>query len=447
MKKFWMCLGLGLAVLGIVNGFPTDPLVFFGNSPKSADINLPKDKIYPQGQVFPFAFYSAGGGTEKKSMDLLPPEIKAQDQQKLADGKVNIFGPQYELNSSLIEDMAKYNVKGVYTLMATIDGKPVDPEYMAHLAKTKGILDTKAVYESIAGQVKAVAANKNIARWDIKPEELRHWYLQDMALLKTMCQAVHDNDPEKRPVSMYEPGHRNVEALTKTLGAGQDVCTKGVYTNYVGMKDQRVFVRWSTEVSVEAAKAANPNISVTLLPEMFADVSPDEVKNIPAWVKHDIYAGLVAGAKGVAVFSSRRRPKFEQREIYLNAYLEQAKILTASGGVGSAFLFGKQMNDISVDPIAGPATVKFYYKPCKVEKEYPSLSFANIAWDNARYLIIVNSTKETVKAAVSGLMYGKGVRVKELFSNEAAFSVGEGNFEEELPPWGVLGYKIYNEEK
>lgn len=440
MRKQVLLLSACLAAAQLL-GFSTDQPAFF-KGPGPDEVKLPANQIFPQGRIFPFSFYSCGGTSAPKEGETALADFKEQDQKLLAENGVSMFGPQYELNGVLADDMKKYGTRGVYSLHALIDGEKVTLKYLGELRKEKKELDLKQVYDSIAGQVKAAADNAAIAWWDVTPEELRFWYKNEMQLLETMCKAVRESDPLKRPVFMYEPGHRSAISLSKTLAQGQDLVCKGVYTGYSSMRDKRHFVRWSIEQGLEATKLAGRDVPVILLPEMFYNVEEADVAKIPAWVRHDVFAGLTAGAKGVMVFSARRRPKFTQWEQWMQEYLRYSRML--AGDLGQVFLFGERRDDITVDLITGPEKVPFSMASAKVETEFSALDVANLAWNGSRYLFIVNSSNEPVTAMVSGLVYGKEVTVGDLLDGEKPFTAPEGNFEIALPPLGVKAYRIYS---
>jgi hypothetical protein len=113
------------------------------------------------------------------------------------------------------------------------------------------------------------------------------------------------------------------------------------------------------------------------------------------------------------------------------------------GELGQAILFGQRKKDLTVDVTSGPKTIKckFYTHP---EKTYSPVSFANIAYKNSRYVILVNSANEPVEAVLDGLVYGSGVTVKEMFGSGKHFSAPEGQIELKLRPLQVIVYKIEN---
>ncbi len=414
---------------------------FFQSKPNDAYQKLPADRIYPQGRLFPFSFYSTGGGSEEKRGNLLPDVIREADQKQIIEGGVTMIGPQYELNDSSLEVARKYRVKMIYSIRPVVDGKLINRPYLKELEKNKERLDFDKVKTAIAERVKGVADCPEIAWWDITPEELRSWRADELKYLETASQTIKENDPLKRPVFMYEPGHRTAGALAKLL-PWQDLCAKGTYTNYSGAKKQRIWVRYSIEQQVEAAAKAPHPVTPVALPEMFRQPADDELKLIPAWVRHDVYCSLVTGAKGVLVFSASRRPKFTAREAYLQAYLEVCKELTGPKKLGEVFLFGEPRTDIEIAYLDGPREITL--KTRKLEKKYPSVSCADFSWNNKRYVFMVNSAEEPVKLTIGGVVYGDNIMARDLFRDDATpFAVPKGKFEVELKPLEAAAYEIF----
>ena len=196
------------------------------------------------------------------------------------------------------------------------------------------------------------------------------------------------------------------------------------------------------EKELEAVKICKKGIPF-LLPEMFRQPEDKDLPLVEKWVKHDVYCGVANGAKGVMVFSARRRPTFTAWEKYIDAYLETAKVL--SGELGQALLFGKDTTDLEVSVIEGAEKVEARLR--KGEKTtYPSLSVKQMVWNNARYVLIVNSAETPVKAMVDNLVYGSTIKVKDLLDAKAdKFTAPEGNFEVELAPLQAVCFKVYCE--
>lgn len=427
----------------------TDTDKFF-NTKNDLAKDLPKDQIYPRGQIFPFSFYSTGGGSVNKREELLPVQEKDADMKYIVDGGVTMIGPQYELNAQVVDDAKKYKVKAIYTITPVIDGEKVNIKYLHKLNKEKKALDLEKLRSSVSEIVKREAVNPEIAWWDITPEELRNWMKDDMLCLKTVSEAIQENDPLKRPMFMYEPGHRDAKSLAKTA-IYQNICAKGMYTNYAGQKKSRVYCRWSIEQEVEGLKLAGMKNSIPLaLPEMFQDPPENEIPMIETWVRHDVYSALITGAKGVMVFSASKRPNFKTRELYLDAYLKVCRELTGEMNLGRIFLFGEVRDDISITVTEGPETLEIpvgkdnELKLDNKPQTLPSVGMLDLAYDNSRYIFIANSSNSEVSAMVDGLVYGSGVTVQNVFNPKNIFTAPEGNFSITLKPLEIKALKIFN---
>lgn len=425
------------------SGLNTDVKKFFstGADPAAA---LPADRIYPSGQLFPFSFYSTGGGSEQKRGELLPEAEIQSGQREIIDAGATMIGPQYELNDRIIADAARCHVKAVYTIIPVIDGRQVTKEYLKELKANKTPLDVEKLRQSVTGIVSKAAGSKEIAWWDITPEELRPWEPAEVLLLKTATDAVKQADPEKRPVFMYYPGHYNGKTMSK-LAVYLDIIGKGMYTNYSGMKNSRSWCRWTIEQEIEAIKLSGNKTAIPVaITEMFQQPPADEVKLIDSWVRHDVYSALIAGAKGVLVFSASKRPDFAAGKQYLNAYLKVCRELNGPMKLGRVFLFGTPMNDITLTITDGPQTVPFKYKTAGVDIVYPAASMANIAYNGSRYVFLVNSSDKQIDAVVGGLVYGSGVTIEDLFAGNEKFTAPEGDFSIKLEPLEAKAFRIYN---
>ena len=442
-KKYISLCGALLLSGSCLLGINTDTKTFFAG-PKSEDIKLPADKLYPMGRKFPFGFYSTGGsdgiprienGVRKRSV-LMPLEKRLADAQKIIGGGATMIGPQYELCFEILETARKFNVQVAYTITGVANGRKLDKSFF----RTRDKLDVEALRRETAPIIRALAKNPEIAYWNLTPEERRHWKKREMLYLAEMYRLIKENDPLQRPVFMYEPGHRTANPLAKTMQF-QDICAKGCYTNYSGHKNDRVWVRYSMEQETEAINICKKGIPF-LLPEMFRQPEEKELPMIEKWVKHDVYCGLANGAKGILVFSARRRPHFTAWEQYLNAYLETAKVI--GGELGQALLFGKDTTDLEVSVIEG--VEKIEYKRRDITKTYPSISVKQLVWNNARYILIVNSANTPVKVMVDNLVYGSTITVKNLLDAKSnKFTAPEGNFEAALAPLQAVCFKVYCE--
>jgi len=257
-----------------------------------------------------------------------------------------------------------------------------------------------------------VADRKSICWWYLGPEEIRYWYRNEMAYLKAATEAIRAADPLQRPIWMYEPNFRSAASLVKT-GQYLDVIGKGAYVNLAGYQDNRIWVRWSVEQEVAAiAKLAEANDSRTriplIMPELCRDpADPARDHLIPRWVRHDVYLGLMSGAKGVAIWSLFRRADVRRTwQIWYDAYGHVATDLTGPLQLGQVFLFGKPANQFPVRTVAGPKEVELTKSASKKlevgttsdsekQKErvmYPSMSVSEYQYNGATFLFLCNSS-------------------------------------------------------
>jgi hypothetical protein len=395
---------------------------FFEEAPDSGK-NLASDKLYPQGRIFPFAGYS--------------PHPK--NYKKLVASGFTALGPVYGKFDEFLKTCEGLKVKCMYQVEPYIDGKKLTKK--DHLYKDEYKPDWKKITESIQSIVKKNCSNPNIDWWVMTPEELRYWQKNEYQYLKTAVKAIHEADPKKRPVYMYSPGHRNDKALSKAAKY-LDIIGKGCYTNYSGQKDSRIWVRWTMEQEKEAIKiAGRKNVVPILLPEMFQEPKAEEVKLIPAWVRHDTYLGLVTGAKGVIIFSLWPRAKFPSHPIYLDAYCKVASEINGKPNLGQVFLFGQPKSDLKMKITEGPETASCKFRIRKVETfTYPSITFANIAYKKDRYLIAVNSTKQKVKTEFSG--FPKKTASFDAVSGREVANPVNGKLKLEFEPYEVKTLKF-----
>ena len=420
-KKFLIKFLVLTIFVSVFQSFASDA-DFFKNSPDKG-LGLPADKLYPQGRIFAFSGYSP----------------HPNDYKKLLASGFTALGPVYGKFDEFLKTCEKLKVKCLYQVHPYVDGKKINKK--DHLYKDEYKPDWNAIMSSIKGIVKKHAANPDIAWWTLTPEELRYWQKNEYTYLQKAVKAIHESDPLKRPVYMYSPGHRNGKALSN-VAKYLDIIGKGCYPNYSSQKNSRIWVRWTMEQELEAIRiAGRKDIVPILLPEMFQEPKPEEVKLIPAWVRHDTYLGLVSGAKGVLIYSLWPRKKFPSHPIYLNAFCKVASEINGKAGLGQVFLFGQAKNDLKLKISSGPATAVCKVRSRKTQTfTYPSISFANIAYKKERYLVAVNSTEQNVKAEFSG--FPARVAAFNVFNGKAAAEPVSGKLKLEFKPYQVIALKF-----
>lgn len=401
-----------------------DPDKFFDPAPDSG-ATLPADRIYPQGRIFPFSGFSGKPEREK------------------ANG-FTMHGPVYGPDKlGALEANEKAGLPFLYSI-------GLDMKF--HSDKPLSLTEAE-IKVAIAKQVTEVASRTNICWWYLQPEEIRSWRGNEIAYLKAASEAIRVTDPMKRPVWMYDPNHRDAKALVQT-GAHLDLIGKGSYVNYAGYQNRRVWVRWSMEQEVQAIRQLGSHRTPLVVPELFKDPEPALFSQIPAWVRHDVYCGLIHGAKGVVIWSLFKRASVrESYDIWYDAYATAARQLTGERKLGEVFLFGDPRHDLIVEQRSGSATVTLADETKTAEAEslsdreragmnlkYPALSWRELARNTSRYLFVCNSSPESVRVAVSG--FPKASAVEEADTGVAVEAASQPAFELELPAWGVRALKF-----
>ncbi len=398
---------------------------FFTPGP-TVPAQLSDDQLYPQGRLFLFSFYSVGGApTKDRKPELLAEEKLNERFARYKKEGFTIIGPQYELNQRSLDDAQKHGFKVIYSVGLKVK-----------FTKEVVTVSKEEIAQTIREQVKAVADHPAIVAWDLRPEELRPWKKQEMEYLETASRAIRESDPHHRPIYQYAPGHANAKRLAAIVPS-LDMIGKGFYTNYSGMKNSRIWGRWTMEQEQEAIRTANPKAIPLAILEMFQQPAPEEVALVPVWARHDAYLGLISGAKGIIIFSLRQRVGFDAIEAYYQAYAQVGRELLGPQKLGDVFLFGEKREDLQLKITEGPAEVEMVFPTGGVKEpiRYPSVTFLNTAYGEARYLFMVNSANEAVTLEVQGLP--AGAAIENLFDPAAK---GTGSLK--LQPLEVKAYRI-----
>ena len=258
----------------------------------------------------------------------------------LADAGVTMVGPYYgEPPDAALLDAAEAHGLGVVYPIG-FETAPADDE-------ARDALDAQ-----LDAQLGAVVGRDVVVAWYVLPEELRPWVQSELDYLAWVRDAVRTRDPKGRPLLGYQPNHRRREELA-SISASFDVVTRGLYANFVGARRGRAWVRAGAE-TIAAATASGQAPWAVL--EMFEQ--PEDTDAVAAWVRHDVYASLVGGARGVLVFSGFPRQGFPAYATYLDAYLDAARELNGPAGLATPLLRGVASADAGVELIRGPRTVE-----------------------------------------------------------------------------------------
>lgn len=390
---------------------------FFKRDAQAA-ADLPPGQLYPRGRVMLCTLYS-----------VVSPEL----ERMKGDGFTAI-GPYYgdPSRSKVIEKARANGLKCIYTV-----GRHVD-----FVKNPKYVMPTDGELRACATrQVREVAGCPEVAVWCLANEELRHWRPDEMCWLRVTVDAIRKADPQRRPVMMYDPGHRNAAALAHTV-EHLDFSSKGMYANRAGLKDQRVWIRWGVEQEVQAIEQANPKAIPLAVLWMAKD--PDDPKDdelIDDWTRHDVYLSLISGAKGILLFSGWNRRKGFERTFakYYEGYASAMRELNGDLQLSQVFLFGRKRNDITIAVSSGPPTLQFEYH--KQKASYPSVSHLDVAYGTDRYLFLVNSANVPVHVRVGGLPVA-GILAEDVLAGGAPRDVAGGKLDVALPMLGVKCFRF-----
>lgn len=185
-----------------------------------------------------------------------------------------------------------------------------------------------------------------------------------------------------------------------------------------------MWIRWSVEQEVKAAEALEKKDGhrrgVLVMPELCADPkNPEDDKLIPTWTRHDVYLGLISGARGVAIWSLFPRPAVRRTwQSWYDSYAALARELGTTHQLGAVFLEGKPSTSITVRQTQGPNDVSLFLgdrtkletgtttedERAKATTTYPSLASSILEHQGATYVFLCNSHPQgSIHVNVDGL--------------------------------------------
>lgn len=386
--------------------------------PKDAEVHLPPQGVYPNGQQLLFSGYSP----------------MKRDLRRLKDGGFNTLGPVYNRAFDEYLKLAQNNgLCYIYQVSPVPPDRKEKPYTRDELSKA----DLNYVKQWVFDLVNKYKENESIAMWSVAPDELRYWYPNEMEYLRVVCDAIHEADfVMKRPIFVRSAPELDAERLKKEL-AYTDAAAKGMFVNHVGAQRERIWVKWNMEQQLKALNENGKKLAL-VVPEMFeAPANPEDIDIIPRWVRHDIYCGLINGAKGVVVYSlfPRRGLPFEA---YLAPFMKVATELNGEMELGRILLFGEDRGDISADIISGPKEASCNIPGTKPVQKWTAspLSMANLAYKQERYLFACNSAQEAITVQFSG--YPTNCRCSDLFAGAGNYTFKGGVLTVELRPLQVV---------
>jgi hypothetical protein len=366
---------------------------------------LPSIGVYPQGGQIAFGLYRVEGNSR------IDPTLS--NMRRVAQAGFTLAGPDYDQNwrnFQTIYDAANEGLGYTYQIRAPQElvGVSLD-QRSQELDKLTSAQMAASVREQVEAVLSDSIARDTVARWALYPDELRHWRASEMRYLEvastTIRQAEQEHGVEHRPFWMYEPGHRNVDALLLT-GAFQDIISKGTYLKNLDRGPLRSGdAIWSITQTVEAANqlGKTPQVVYAMYQD-FTDpktgTNPAEIRRV---IRHDVYLGLALGVKSLNVFSMfEDRPNFTTHNDQFLAYSSVAKDLTGPLDLQQVFLSGDQQNILTMTIEQGTRTVDYtdFYGD---RFTFGTLHHYEATVGDDLYLLLVNSTEELMRVNISGL--------------------------------------------
>ncbi len=403
---------------------PAEPFFIATNAPAAAA----GDGIYPRGRRMAYMGYSG---------------VPARD---LTNG-FTVAGPCYG------NDVP-------YVRLCASNGWPV----VAHISRGPRFtdkdpaknykLDEPALRASVAEEVRALAPLKEIVWWAVQPEELRCWRQNEMRYLEVVCEAIRAADPLRRPIYHYNPNNRTRDTLLPIV-RHVDVVGKGCYVNSSGKKRDRAWVGWSVEQEAEAIRAGGrPGAIPLVMPELCKDPEPGEEAEIRAWVRHDVYLGLVKGAKGLCLWSLfKRREVSKTWSLWYDAYAECGRELNGGRALAQVFLFGGEpaaklgvklvqgaaLTDVTLGGEAGgEAATTTEQERLEREQKMASWTAKEYVHGGSHWLFLVNSSNDPAAFEVAG--WPAGARAEDGFSGRPVDL--RAPLRLSLPAYGVVALRV-----
>jgi hypothetical protein len=402
------------AAVNLAAGEPSDPA------------KLPADGIFPHGRRMAFMGYSGD---------------PARD---LANG-FTVAGPVYGNQMPYLQRCFEHGWPVVAHVGPQVTFNDKSP------AKYK--VNPTALRQEVAKQVRELARHKEIVWWAIHPEELRFWRRDEMQYLDIVCDTVRQNDPAGRPIYLYNPNNRDAGSLVP-IAKRVDILAKGCYVNLAGHKRDRAWVRWSVEQETNALRVAGrPGAAAMVMPELCQDPPAQEAKEIRAWVRHDVYLGMVSGAKGVVIWSLFRRGEVKRTwQLWYDAYAECGRELNGPRGLAQVFLFGKHRSTLQIQQLLGktaanvalggnvePATTTAQENAVRAVK-MSTWSSAEFSYGGSDWLFVVNSANEPAALVVRGCH--AGAQCTNAFTSKAMPAPSGGSLRLDLEAYGVAALQI-----
>lgn len=421
----------------------TDARAFLAPYTNPEQQKLPADGIYPLGQRMLISGYASNKSQllrmSKAGFSLDGPHYHGAKgppnwETAEAEGMKNFF----RLRPSNYKGRSGWNA--VLPQMKTEEGRA---NIRKHIVRMIDYVQSNPKLDS------------NIVGWYGSPEEImkrKGMTLDEQrAHYKLVHAVIEATDKKKRPLYISERGDSSRANMTANQRYQDGVIQQNfliVGNGYGGDDEMRVMMwQWARDQVVAAEKAdelypsytGRPRAAIST-PAMWRDPK-DKSKRNRDWLKriipHDIYLQLAAGIDGFAAYAwacgadkGQATTKL-QKDIYVEVLGRIAR-----EGLGKVFLWGDDRDDITLDIVEGPKTIK--WKKYRKWYDAPSIRMRNIQYGGNRYILLVNSAKEVVRPRLSE--FPKGMMLYDMLSTKWS-ELGAGHTAT-LKPLDVRMYKI-----
>ncbi len=249
-------------------------------------------------------------------------------------------------------------------------------------------------------------ASAPVAWWDL-PEEMRYWYANEMAVVTDYVALTRQHDPQQRPNHMYLPNHYRASAFAEYV-PHLDILPVSAYRSYAAMEP--AWIRWRMQQMHQAVDSVSATLgpdhlagekTITAALELFASAGKPVMTAADA--RHDFWAALTGGAKGIMIYSWAHRTDDPLLAAALDSYHDCIDTLLNTPGLASALLFGEVVS-VATGLVSGPAQAA-PFQPYGVDAPItlPSYDVRVVEHQGHQYALVTNSATSPVTVEVSGL--------------------------------------------
>ena len=441
--------GIGLIKTEPPIGPPPPTTGFLKNYTNPEQAKVPADGIYPTGQRMWLSAYSTFG----------------RHYRDVRDAGFTLNGPYYHGGLSDVpnwEDADAHGMKGIYHLRMPDSSQ--GNGWGAVLPRMKTAEGRKFMKDYITKMINKVQAdpklNNHIVAWYGNPEEPMKRSGMTMTDARECMKFAHDViqsvDKKKRPVYVSERSDSAYWLMIGNQCGMQDGALKQNYLiqsnayNGGDTHERMVMWRWAMDV-VETARDADkkcpsytgkPRAAITTLSAYIDPKDPSEQNE--TWLRkaitYDLFVSLAAGVDGITVYAYNPSGSFPHKTqpIQRKLYNELLGFI-GNSGLGKVFLWGDDRTDIQMDIAQGPEEIK--WKKYSNTYTAPSVFMRNIQYGDARYILLVNNSKEIVKPKLAGFpVDNQKMKIQDMLPDK--WYQLNSTLTPTIQPLGVRMYKI-----